>query len=114
MLCIARREAKHYAVVELSDLIPEMNPSSRLDQYHGDPSHGVCWGSSRLWYLRLLDSLWLGRALLALFVTFALTSIVPRLQMRTCVATHVALHAKCAVASLKGTSECCGVSHVNQ
>jgi hypothetical protein len=25
MLCIARKEAKHYAVVELSDLIPEMN-----------------------------------------------------------------------------------------
>jgi hypothetical protein len=109
MLCIARREAKHYAVVELSDLIPEMNLSSRVDQHHG-----VCWGSSRLWYLRLLDSLWLGRALLALFLTFALTSIVPRLQMRTCVATHVALDAKCAVASLKGASECCGVSHVNQ
>jgi hypothetical protein len=25
MSCIARREVKHYAVVEVSDLIPEMN-----------------------------------------------------------------------------------------
>jgi hypothetical protein len=66
-----------------------------------------------VWYLRLLDSLWwLGRALLALFFTFALASIVPRLQMRACVATHVALDAECAVASLMGTSECCGVSRV--
>jgi len=40
MLCIARREAKHYAVVEVSDLIPEMNVCSRLDQYHGHPSRG--------------------------------------------------------------------------
>lgn len=30
--------------------------------------------------------------------------------MRTCVATHVALDAKCAVTSLKGASERCGVS----
>jgi hypothetical protein len=30
--------------------------------------------------------------------------------MRTCVPTHVALDAKCAVASLKGASKCCGVS----
>jgi hypothetical protein len=30
--------------------------------------------------------------------------------MRTCVATHVALDAKCPVASLKGATECCGVS----
>ena len=34
--------------------------------------------------------------------------------MRTCVATHVALDAECAVASLKGASECCGVSRVNR
>ena len=40
MLCIARREAKNYAVVEVSDLIPEMNVWSRVDQYHGDPSRG--------------------------------------------------------------------------
>ena len=40
MLCIARREAKHYAVVELSNLIPEMNVWGRVDQYHGDPSRG--------------------------------------------------------------------------
>jgi hypothetical protein len=67
-----------------------------------------------VWYLRLLDSLWwLWRALLALFFTFALARIIPRLQVRTRVAAHVALHAKCAVASLKGASECCGVSRVN-
>ncbi len=41
MLCIARREPKHYAVVvEVSDLIPEMNVWSRVDLYHGDPSRG--------------------------------------------------------------------------
>lgn len=40
MLCIARREAKHYAVVEVSDLIPEMNVWSLVDQYHGDTSRG--------------------------------------------------------------------------
>jgi hypothetical protein len=40
MLCIARREAKNYAVVEVSDLIPEMNVWSRVHQYHGDPSRG--------------------------------------------------------------------------
>jgi len=43
LLCIARREAKHYAVVEVSDLIPEMNVWSRVDQYHGDPSRGSAW-----------------------------------------------------------------------
>lgn len=36
----ARREAKHYAVVEVSDLIHEMNVWSRVDQYHGDLSRG--------------------------------------------------------------------------
>jgi hypothetical protein len=56
-------------------------------------------------YLPLLDFLWLGRAFLVLFFTFALASIVPQLQMRTCVAAHVALDAKCAVTSLKGASE---------
>jgi len=40
MLCIARREAKHYAVVQVSDLIPEMNVWCRVDQYHGNPSRG--------------------------------------------------------------------------
>lgn len=40
MLCIARREAKHYAVVEVSYLIPEMNVWGRVDQYYGDPSRG--------------------------------------------------------------------------
>jgi hypothetical protein len=47
---------------------------------------------------------------LALFVAFALTGhLTSRLQMGVRVATHVALHTKHAIASLKGTFECCGV-----
>jgi len=41
---------------------------------------------------------------------FAFPSLVSRLQMRACVAAHVALHAKRAVASLKGALERCGVA----
>jgi hypothetical protein len=41
---------------------------------------------------------------------FALVRLVSRWQMSTCVATHVALQAKRAVASLKGAFERCGVA----
>ena len=73
---------------------------------------GLNRGSSRGWHLVLLfdTSLRLRGALLALVFVFALSSLVSRLQMRACVATHVALHAKRAVASLKSALERCGVA----
>jgi hypothetical protein len=71
---------------------------------------GLNQGSSRRRHLLLFDRLWLRGSLLALFVAFALASLVSRLQMSACVAAHVALHAERAVASLKGALERCGVA----
>ena len=47
---------------------------------------------------------------LAIQFLFALVRLVSRLHMYACVATHVALHAKRAVASFKGAFERCGVA----
>jgi len=66
---------------------------------------GLNQGSSRRRHLLLFDRLWLRGSLLALFVAFARESLVSRLQMSACVASHVALHAERAVASLKGALE---------
>jgi hypothetical protein len=71
---------------------------------------GLNQGSSRRRHLLLFGRLWLRGSLLALFVAFALASLVSRLQMSACVASHVALYAERAVASLKGALERCGVA----
>jgi len=47
---------------------------------------------------------------LAVQFVFALVRLVSRLRMCTCVATHVALHAKRAVAPVKGAFKRCGVA----